>query len=186
MVELVSTQGFVLAGGRSRRMGRDKALLDWQGQTLLEPWSTCFHPLSSGFRWSAATPCPTGSPNRGPLGGIATALEVSDSIRSRGRRRPASFDGRFSESICASRLKAPAGTSWRAGLGDRFPLCLGVRKTARDELNRRLETGDWSVRGFVMSADPEIIEAGQLPEPAFDTSIFQNLNTEEDYWKLRT
>lgn len=35
--------GVVLAGGRSRRMGRDKALLDWNGTTWLEHAIERFH-----------------------------------------------------------------------------------------------------------------------------------------------
>ena len=40
----VPIYGAVLCGGRSRRMGRDKALLELEGQTLLQRALACLYP----------------------------------------------------------------------------------------------------------------------------------------------
>lgn len=67
--------GVVLAGGRSRRMGRDKALLDWQGKTWLEHAIERFH--TAGIPRvvvSGAHPGHSGIPDlhadAGPLAGL--------------------------------------------------------------------------------------------------------------------
>lgn len=78
--------GFVLAGGGSSRMGRDKALLPYRGTTLLEH-------VARAVREAAGTVALIGNPDLygglgypvypdqlpgcGPLGGIHTALSVS-------------------------------------------------------------------------------------------------------------
>lgn len=79
-------KAFVLAGGASSRMGRDKALLELYGQPLVE------HALSK-LRALGFAPCIVGSrpdlaafapvvpdnfPHAGPLCGIEAALAVSD------------------------------------------------------------------------------------------------------------
>src|ERR1700737_3888460 len=80
--------GFVLAGGRSARMGRDKALLPYRGTTLLEH-------IASIVRQAAGTAAIIGDAHRyrevgypvypdqvpqcGPIGGIYTALSVTSS-----------------------------------------------------------------------------------------------------------
>jgi molybdopterin-guanine dinucleotide biosynthesis protein A len=77
--------GVILAGGKSRRMGRDKALLDIQGLPLIErlrrrmaPWAKPLiiagaserdYPFLSGVRF-VPDPCP----GRGPLEGLCAAL----------------------------------------------------------------------------------------------------------------
>lgn len=79
--------GFILAGGSSTRMGRDKALLEIGGVPLLVRTARLLEPL-------AASVTVVGTPDRyahlglrvvpddypagtGPLGGIATALRIS-------------------------------------------------------------------------------------------------------------
>jgi molybdopterin-guanine dinucleotide biosynthesis protein A len=78
--------GFVLAGGASRRMGRDKALLPWHGRTLLEH-------VAGVVRQAAGSVTVIGRPDRyqhlglscvadripgcGPLGGLYTALSLT-------------------------------------------------------------------------------------------------------------
>jgi molybdenum cofactor guanylyltransferase len=74
--------GFILAGGKSARMGRDKALLPWRGQTLLERALRATRVVASATRivGSKAKFEPYGTvvedifPERGPLGGIHAAL----------------------------------------------------------------------------------------------------------------
>lgn len=72
-----STMGVVLAGGRSSRMGRDKAMLSWQGDTLLAHMQQCLR-LSGISRvvvsgtYSHCEAVPDCFADLGPLGGLAS------------------------------------------------------------------------------------------------------------------
>lgn len=74
--------GVVLAGGRSTRMGRDKALLDWHGRPLIEHQIALLH--ASGLQTvhvSGERPGYAGVPDAqadaGPIGGLAGIAAAS-------------------------------------------------------------------------------------------------------------
>lgn len=79
--------GFILAGGQSTRMGRDKAWLEIEGRPLIQRAvetlrSLDLHPRICGSRPDLArfaAAIPDGFPGCGPLAGIEAALAVSDS-----------------------------------------------------------------------------------------------------------
>ncbi|MEE4022666.1 molybdenum cofactor guanylyltransferase [Gordonia sp. PKS22-38] len=83
--------GIVLAGGRSRRMGRDKAALEWEGEPLLarvvrivgrrcDPVLVVAPEESAAYRALYGTGGPEArwvtdeTPGAGPLGGLAVGL----------------------------------------------------------------------------------------------------------------
>ncbi|MBI4213395.1 MAG: molybdenum cofactor guanylyltransferase [Chloroflexi bacterium] len=78
--------GAVLAGGQSRRLGRDKALLSLEGRTLLERAVVALEAVTARVIvvgpperrpfTGAADIVPDAYPGTGPLGAIATALEA--------------------------------------------------------------------------------------------------------------
>jgi len=78
---------FILAGGLSTRMGRDKALLEFRGRPLIEHAldklrTLGFSPRIAGTRpdlASWAPIIPDNYPGSGPLAGIEAALSVSNS-----------------------------------------------------------------------------------------------------------
>jgi molybdenum cofactor guanylyltransferase len=83
----VNVSGFVLAGGRSTRMGTDKALLRYGGTRLIELAVAKLESLECSTRIAGSRPdlarfAPVVKdlrPGCGPLGGIEAALSASDS-----------------------------------------------------------------------------------------------------------
>src|SRR5437870_4561317 len=69
--------GFILAGGRSSRMGSDKALLDWHGGPLLNHMVDLLRHATNDVQVVGRDRLPDHLPGRGPLSGIATALTVT-------------------------------------------------------------------------------------------------------------
>lgn len=75
-----ATSGFVLAGGRSSRMGLTKALLPWHGRTLIEHIAGQVRQAAGnvttvgGEAVEGVVCLPDRHPGFGPVGGIATAL----------------------------------------------------------------------------------------------------------------
>jgi molybdenum cofactor guanylyltransferase len=77
--------GFLLAGGKSTRMGQDKALLQYEGETLAERGLRKLREICPEVAIAGGSPelsrfgrvIPDASPGCGPLGGIVTALEQS-------------------------------------------------------------------------------------------------------------
>lgn len=91
MRNISGVTGVVLAGGASRRMGQDKALLVWQGQTLLSRTVDCLSSLCDEIivvgpeRDVQLAPCARVVadilPNSGPLGGLYTGMrEARNSV----------------------------------------------------------------------------------------------------------
>jgi len=79
--------GFVVAGGRSRRMGRDKALLSWEGATLLDHAIARLRAVFSDVRLLTGDESRyldrglrvhrDAVPGAGPLAGLLAALEAA-------------------------------------------------------------------------------------------------------------
>ena len=87
---MIPVSGVVLAGGRSSRFGRDKALEVWQGKTLLKhaliSLEDCAERFIVGgtserYGFAGVTIYPDLEPHQGSLYGLARALEIAQSDR---------------------------------------------------------------------------------------------------------
>ncbi len=84
-----TVEGFILAGGRSRRMGRDKARIEFEGKTLLAravatvsavaTKTTVIARTIDAYPESGVPVIADLRPNCGPLAGIETALSAAKS-----------------------------------------------------------------------------------------------------------
>src|SRR5438552_1093774 len=130
--------GFVLAGGRSTRMGRDKALLNWHGRTLLDHMVGLLRTVADPVHVVGRDPLPDRLPGLGPLSGIATGLEMSSTSANLFAAVDLPLLTQDLFIYLRSRVESSSHPLVACKIGSDFPLCLGVWRPMLPEINRLL------------------------------------------------
>lgn len=166
--------GFVLAGGKSQRMGQDKAVLDWCGQPLLDHMLKLLAAVCDTVQIAGRADLPDTTQNLGPLGGMQTALCASKTDHNLITAvdlplLTEEFLKHFKEQFYRS--SEPLVVCQTAA---HYPLLVGVRLSLLNPLKRYLDSGQRSLHGFI-DTTPHTTITGAPPE------LFTNLNGEADY-----
>ena len=181
----MSRAGYVLAGGRSSRMGCDKALLPFRGGRLVESVARAVG-LAAGSAVLVGNPrlyeqlgypaIPDLYPGDGPLGGILTALDHT----SADWNLVAACDmPELSAEFLRLLLDAAGGSAADAVVpmgpsGRPEPLCAVYHRRSHAALERALGRGIRSVRAALENLHAAI---AFVPE----VTPFQNVNTPEEW-----
>jgi molybdopterin-guanine dinucleotide biosynthesis protein A len=184
--------GLVLAGGRSSRMGRDKATLEYQGRSQLERTMALLEdrvaPAFVSVRAAQSADAPRTryalivdeQQDLGPAGGILAAQS----------RHPQAawlvlacdlpfLDGRTLEHLLAARAPERTATAYRSardGLPE--PLCAIYEPASHAALLRAAQGGQRCPRKFLIGADTLLIDP---PDPR----ALENVNTPEEFERAR-
>lgn len=178
----------ILCGGRSSRMGRDKARLQWNGGELLDEIAGKLSVLGEVFlsadkksRFSGK-PYPIIEdryPDCGPLGGVCSALLVC--------RTPLLFvvpcDMPFVTGevgrILQGRMGPDASVVVPAEADGRIhPLCAVYRRDAAPMLLEQMQTGNFRMRDALSRLRTVYVPADTLP---LGSRALCNINTPEEY-----
>lgn len=181
---------FVLAGGESSRMGRDKAFLELDGRSLLaralelaRAASTAVHIVGPRSKFARFGPVVEDVyPGCGPLGGIYSALLDSSTELN----LVLAVDTPFIQPVFLDYLReqAEAGSAvvTLPRIGGRYQtLCAVYRRAFAEPAGRALERGLYKIDPLFAEVEVRCIEEPELARLAFDPRMFDNLNTDEEW-----
>jgi molybdopterin-guanine dinucleotide biosynthesis protein A len=180
--------GLVLTGGRSRRMQRDKANLEYAGKSqlaramdLLAPLvGRCFVSVRSDQledpRRAAYDTIVDMLPNLGPMGGIHAALHAYPDRAWLVLACDLPFlDSATLQHLIAHRISTRAATAYRSSFdGQPEPLCAIFEPSSRALIDQSLAQSQQCPRALLARSDVELLE---LPNPR----ALDNVNTGEEY-----
>ena len=187
--EKQSRMGFLLAGGRSSRMGTDKALLDFGGITLIERALTVLRAacpavtiVCEDARFSAyATVVEDVYSGCGPLAGIHAALLHSSAELNLVLAVDMPY---VSESLlrflfATAEQSDAVVTVPHTGRGFQ-PLCAVYRRPFAAAAEQALRAGQNKVDALFSKISTRMVEASELEAAGFSDRVFVNLNTPAD------
>jgi molybdenum cofactor guanylyltransferase len=187
--------GFILAGGESSRMGRDKALLELGGEPLIVRTARLVESVvgpatvigdASAFRALGLRTIADDWPGAGPLGGIATALRASSAPWSLVVACDLPYLTKaWLEYAIARALKSQADVVVAMNTDGAEPLCALYNKRAEPGIRGALTDGNRKVKDALENLRVETIEPAEWK--AFDSEglLFKNMNSPADYEEAR-
>lgn len=179
---------FILAGGKSSRMGTDKAFVALDGRTLLARALEVARSVTDDVRivGSAEKFSPFAPviedifPGCGPLGGIHAALRASP----RDFNFILAVDLPFVSATLARFLVSHAGKSHAVVTvpksGGLQPLCAVYRRAFADTAEKALQAGRYKIDALFDDASTQVIGGEELEAAGFSPRMFENLNTRQD------
>jgi molybdopterin-guanine dinucleotide biosynthesis protein A len=191
--------GYVLAGGASTRFGRDKALAEIDGKSMLLRMCELLRSIGGDVRVVVApgkhaeldvTTLADRWPGEGPLGGIVTALTAADNgVRAEwnlivGCDMP--FLTREWLSYLIERaLASPAAVIVPRSASGLEPLCACWSSGGAENLQRAFDRGVRKVTEAMKQLRMEIIDESDWKR--FDSAgrLFWNMNTSADYQEAK-
>ncbi len=192
MTDNFSIEAFILAGGASSRMGREKALLELGGAPMVLRLAALLTPLAGQITLIAAPERFVESPLRviaddepglGPLGGIVTALRLSKAEWNLVTGCDLPF-------LTVDWLRFLIGWAHRSTAdavlaqspqGHVEPMCAMYRSSARPAIAAALARGVRKVTDGLATLRMELIPVAEWKP--FDSRglLFKNMNSPEDY-----
>lgn len=182
----------ILAGGRSRRMGRPKAWLDVQGRPLLTRVLASVRELSQDILLIANQPelytafdlpcLPDLIPDSGPLGGLYTALKAA--------RQPwtlvVACDMPWLNPALLAALIELALSSAEEAVVPRWderpePLHAVYHRRCLPALTAKIKAGDLKIAGLLNELSVRYVEPAEIRRYDADGRSFTNLNTPDDW-----
>jgi molybdopterin-guanine dinucleotide biosynthesis protein A len=185
---------YVLAGGRSVRMGSDKAFLELAGRSLLARALDLARAVTPHVRivgdpekFAAFAPVVSDLySGRGPLGGIHAALSNSATDFNLILAVDLPFlDPRFLHYLVAEAQSATATVTVPLAAGHLHPLCAMYRKQFVIAAEGALAEGRNKVDALFSEIPLRILDEPELVTAGFNLSIFRNLNSPEDWQQAK-
>jgi molybdopterin-guanine dinucleotide biosynthesis protein A len=196
----VGVAGYILAGGGSTRFGRDKALVEFDGQPMLARMMKLMRSVTKDLKL-VATPekymefgaqlVADGWPGQGPLGGIITALENAAAS-------PANCEWNLIVScdmpfltqewlafLAKRATKSKAQVVFPHSASGPEPLCACWQTDAAAKLRSGFERGVRKVTEGIALLRAEVLDEADWKR--FDSAgrLFWNMNTAMDYEEAR-
>ena len=185
---------FVLAGGKSLRMGTDKALLPLGSETLLQralriAGAVCPKPMilaDSGSYASFGDVIEDRMPGCGPLGGIHAALCVTKSDRNLilSAEMPLMTSEFLRWLVSLASNDDTLATVPQPGARNQ-PLCAVYRREMLPVIERALAAGECKVDRIFAQVPTRYLSDSEIRTAGFNEDIFANINTPEEYEGLQ-
>lgn len=184
------TSGIILAGGKSRRMCRDKATLSVDGQTLLQRTSFTLGMVTEeilivGLQDSASIPAHTraiddATAGAGPLGGLVAGLQAMGNLQA----VAVACDLPLLDAALLRYLigLAPGHDAVIPRIGGRIqPLHAVYASSVFAPASAQLAAGHYRLQDLLNKLHVRWVEEADLRAEGYDLRSFANVNTPQDW-----